>query len=79
VFENRVLRRIFGPKMHEERGDWRKLHNEQLHNLYSSRSTLRMIKVKKDEMARMKHTWGKGKYIQDFGEKARTKETKRKI
>jgi hypothetical protein len=34
VFENRVLRRIFGPKRDEVTGDWRKLHNEELHNLY---------------------------------------------
>jgi hypothetical protein len=36
VFENRVLRRIFGPKRDEMTGDWRKLHNEELNNLYSS-------------------------------------------
>jgi hypothetical protein len=36
VFENRVLRRIFGPKRDEMTGDWRKLHNEELHNFYSS-------------------------------------------
>jgi hypothetical protein len=35
VFENRVLRRIFGPKRDEVTGDWRKLHNEELRNLYS--------------------------------------------
>jgi hypothetical protein len=35
VFENRVLRRIFVPKRDEVTGDWRKLHNEELHNLYS--------------------------------------------
>jgi hypothetical protein len=35
VFENRVLRRMFGPKRDEVTGDWRKLHNEELHNLYS--------------------------------------------
>jgi hypothetical protein len=34
VFENRVLRRIFGPKRDEVTGEWRKLHNEELHNLY---------------------------------------------
>jgi hypothetical protein len=34
VFENRVLRRIFGPKRDEVTGDWRKLHNEELHKLY---------------------------------------------
>jgi hypothetical protein len=36
VFENRVLRRIFGPKRDKVTGDWRRLHNEELHNLYSS-------------------------------------------
>jgi hypothetical protein len=44
VFEKRVLRRIFGPKRDEVTGGWRKLHNEELHNLNSSRSTTRMIK-----------------------------------
>jgi hypothetical protein len=38
VFENRVLRRIFGPKRNEVTGGWRTLHNEELHNLYSSPS-----------------------------------------
>jgi hypothetical protein len=38
VFENRVLRRIFGPKRDEVTGDWRKLHNEKLHNLNSSQT-----------------------------------------
>jgi hypothetical protein len=36
VFENRVLKKIFGPKRDEVMGDWGKLHNEELHNLYSS-------------------------------------------
>jgi hypothetical protein len=36
VFENRVLRRIFGPKRDEVTGEWRKLHNGELHNMYSS-------------------------------------------
>jgi hypothetical protein len=40
VFENRVLRRIFGPKRDEVIGGWRKLHNEGLHNLYCSPSIL---------------------------------------
>jgi hypothetical protein len=43
VFENRVLRRIFGPKRDEVTGGWRKLHTEELHNLYSSPSIIRMI------------------------------------
>jgi hypothetical protein len=44
VFENRVLRRIFGPKGDGVTGGWRKLHNEELHNLYSSPSLIRIIK-----------------------------------
>jgi hypothetical protein len=43
IFENRVLRRIFGPKRKED-GSWIKLDNEELHNLYSSPNTIRMIK-----------------------------------
>jgi hypothetical protein len=41
VFENRVLRRIFGPKREEMTGEWRKLHNEELRDLYSSSSIIR--------------------------------------
>jgi hypothetical protein len=44
VFENRVLRRIFKPKRDEVTEGWRKLHNEELHHLYSSPSIIRMIK-----------------------------------
>jgi hypothetical protein len=44
VFENRVLRRIFRPNRDEVTGDWKKLHNEEFHNLYSSPSISRMIK-----------------------------------
>jgi hypothetical protein len=47
VFENRVLRRIFGPKRDKLTGGWRKLHNEELHNLYYSPSIIRMIKSKR--------------------------------
>jgi hypothetical protein len=47
VFENRVLRRIFGPKRDKMTGDWRKLHNEELHKLYSSPNINRMIKSKR--------------------------------
>jgi hypothetical protein len=45
VFENRVLRRIFGPKRDEVTGGWRKLHNEELHGVYSSPSIVRVIKA----------------------------------
>jgi hypothetical protein len=44
MFENRVLRRISGPTRDEETGGWRKLHNVELHNLYSSPIIIRMIK-----------------------------------
>jgi hypothetical protein len=47
VFENRVLRRIFGPKRDEVTGDWRKLHNEELHNLHYSPNIIRMIKSRR--------------------------------
>jgi hypothetical protein len=47
IFENRVLRRIFGPKSHEIIGGWRKLHNVELHNLHSSPSITRIIKSRR--------------------------------
>jgi hypothetical protein len=47
VFLNRVLRGIFGPKRDEATGGWRKLHKEELHNLYSSPSINRMIKSRR--------------------------------
>jgi hypothetical protein len=57
VSENRVLRRIFGPKRDEVTGEWRKLHNEELHNLYSSPDIIRQVKSRRmmwaGHMARM--------------------------
>jgi hypothetical protein len=47
VFENRVLRRIFGPKRDEARGDWRRRHNKELNNLYSSPNIIRVIKLRR--------------------------------
>jgi hypothetical protein len=44
AFENRVLRRAFGPKRDEVTGKWRRLHNEELHDLYSSPNIVRVIK-----------------------------------
>jgi hypothetical protein len=43
VFEYRMLRRMFGPKREEEARDWRRLYNEELHNLYASPNIIRMI------------------------------------
>jgi hypothetical protein len=47
VFENRVLRRIFGPKTDGVTGKWRKLHNEELHDLYSLPSIIRIMKSRR--------------------------------
>jgi hypothetical protein len=47
VFEDRVMRRIFGPKRDEVSGGWRKLHNEELHDLYSSGSIIGIIKSRR--------------------------------
>jgi hypothetical protein len=63
VFENRVLRRIFGPKRVEVTGGWRKLHNEELHGLYSSPS-IGVIKLRRMRWAG--HGGGEG-CIQHFG------------
>jgi hypothetical protein len=46
VFDNRALRRIFGPKWDEVTGGWKKLHNKELHNLYSLPSIIRSINLK---------------------------------
>jgi hypothetical protein len=47
VFENRVLRRIFGPERNEVAGEWRRLHNKELYALYSSTNIIRVIKLKR--------------------------------
>jgi hypothetical protein len=47
VFENRVLRRLFGPRMDEVRGEWRKQRNEELNDLYSTPNTIWMIKSRR--------------------------------
>jgi len=47
VFENRVLRRVFGPKRDEVTVEWKKLHNEELNDLYSLRNMLRLVKSRR--------------------------------
>jgi hypothetical protein len=63
VFENRVLRRIFGPKR-EEDGSWRKLHNDECHSLYSSLNIVRVIKSRRMKWAgHVAYLWeGRGVY-----------------
>jgi hypothetical protein len=60
VFENRVLRRIFGPKREEE-GSWRKLHNDELHSLYSSLNIVRVIKSRRMRWAGHVERMGEGR------------------
>jgi hypothetical protein len=60
VFENRVLRRIFGPKRDEMKRGWRKLHNEELHNLYSTPDINKTIKSRSMRLAGyVARTWEK--------------------
>jgi hypothetical protein len=73
VFENRVLRTIFGPKRDED-GSWRKLRNDELHSLYSSPNIVRLIKSRRMRWLDMWHAWGRGKVFTWFwlgGSKAR--------
>jgi hypothetical protein len=60
VFENRVLRGIFGPKRYEVTGEWRKLHNEELHDLYSSPNIVRVIKLRRIRRAGHVARMGRG-------------------
>jgi hypothetical protein len=62
VFENRVLRRIFGPKRKED-GSWRKLHNDELHSLYFSPTIVRMIKLREMRWAGHVARMGKGRGV----------------
>ena len=70
MFENRVLRRIFGPRRDEVAGDWRKLHNEELNDLYCSPNIIQVIRLRRmrwegnvahivEERGRIGSWWGK--------------------
>jgi hypothetical protein len=63
VFENRVLRRIFGLKRDEVRGEWRKLHSGELHDLYSSPDIIRQIKARRMRWAGHVARMGEGRNV----------------
>ena len=62
VFENRVLRKVFGPKRDEVTGEWRKLHNEELNDLYSVPNIVRVVKSR-----RMRWAWHVARMGEDRG------------
>jgi hypothetical protein len=62
VFGNRVLRKIFGPKR-EEDGSWRKLHNDEIHNLYSSSNIVKVIKSRRMRWVGHVARMGKGRGV----------------
>jgi hypothetical protein len=67
VFENRVLREVFGPEKDEGTGEWRRLHKEKIYSPYSSPNIIRIIKPPRKRYTGMLHMWGKKRCIQCFG------------
>jgi hypothetical protein len=80
VFENRILRRIFGAKREEVTGEWRKLHSEELHNLYYSQNIMRQIKSRRmrwaGHVARMGEERKLYKVLVESGRKETARKTK---
>jgi hypothetical protein len=66
VFENRVLRGIFGPKRDEATGEWRRLHNEELNDLYSSPNIIRVIKPRRMRWVGLVARMGENRCIEYF-------------
>jgi hypothetical protein len=67
VFENRVLRRIFGPKRDDVRGEWRKLHNDELNDLYCSTIWCSCDQIERKEMGGHVARIGEERRIKNFG------------
>ena len=63
MFENRVLRRVFGPKRDEVTGEWRKLHNEDLSDLYSLPNNVRVVKLRRMRWAGRVASMGEGRVV----------------
>ena len=63
VFENRVLRRLFGPKRDEVTGEWRKLHNEELNDMYCSPNIVRVIKSRRTRLEGHVARMGEGRGV----------------
>ena len=63
VFENRVLRRVFGPKRNEVTGEWRKLHNEELSDMYSLPNIVRVVKSRRMKWAGHVARMGEGRGV----------------
>ena len=68
VFENSMLRRIFGPKMDEVTGEWRKLHNEENSYLYCSPNIIRVVQTKNEVVGACGVYRVQERFVQDFGE-----------
>ena len=79
VFENRVLRRIFGPRRDEVKREWRKLHNEELNDLYCSPNIVRGIKSRIMRWAWHVAGMGEERHIQGFGGETWGEETTWKL
>ena len=66
VFENRMLRRVFGPKRDEVTGEWRKLHNEELKDLYSLPNIVRVVKSRRKRWAKHVARMADGRGVHRF-------------
>jgi len=75
VFENRVLKRILEPKRVEVAGEWRKLRNEELNDMYSSPNIVRVITSSSIDGRGMKRLWGRREAFTRFGGETGGKET----